>query len=134
MKIIVDTCVWSLALRRKIPDQNNPTLQELTRLIHQARIQMLGPIRQEILSGIAIPEQYTKLQTYLANFRDLSLISQHHEQAAEFYNLCRKQGIQTSAIDVLICAISAREQMPIFTIDQDFVLLSTVLPIHLYSP
>ena len=51
MKVIVDTSVWSLALRRGT-ESPSPAVQELRKLIKDHRAQMLGPIRQEILSGI----------------------------------------------------------------------------------
>jgi len=51
MKVIVDTSVWSLALRRNKDDSPAP-VQELRHIIHDHRVQMMGPIGQEILSGI----------------------------------------------------------------------------------
>jgi hypothetical protein len=55
MMVLVDTPVWSLALRRK-PDDLNPRQRQLTEtlaeLIREGRVQLLGPVRQELLSGI----------------------------------------------------------------------------------
>ena len=51
MKIIVDTCIWSLAVRRNNVAQN-PYIDELRSLIEEIRVQLIGPIRQELLSGI----------------------------------------------------------------------------------
>ena len=51
MKIIVDTCIWSIALRRNIVKEN-PYIEELKNLIEEVRVQFIGPIRQELLSGI----------------------------------------------------------------------------------
>jgi len=49
MKVLVDTCIWSLAFRRR--EQRDPLLiQELSALIRELRVQMIGPIRQELLS------------------------------------------------------------------------------------
>jgi hypothetical protein len=56
MKVIVDTSVWSLALRRD-KQEPNTTVQEFRRMIHDRRVQMIGPIRQEILSGIRSESQ-----------------------------------------------------------------------------
>lgn len=51
MKIIIDTCVWSLALRRNKP-QGNEYVEELKELIKEVRAQLIGPVREELLSGI----------------------------------------------------------------------------------
>ena len=56
MKVIVDTSVWSLALRRGKQSASAPA-QELKNLIHDHRVQMIGPVRQEILSGIRSESQ-----------------------------------------------------------------------------
>ncbi|MCI5148246.1 MAG: hypothetical protein D3916_02395 [Candidatus Electrothrix sp. MAN1_4] len=46
MKVIVDTSVWSLALRRSAPE-NNPYVHKLKELIKETRAQIIGPIRQD---------------------------------------------------------------------------------------
>ena len=55
MMVLVDTPVWSLALRRR-PEHlsgSQPGLANaLADLIREGRAQMVGPIRQELLSGI----------------------------------------------------------------------------------
>jgi hypothetical protein len=64
MKVIVDTGVWSLALRRDKPE-SNATVHEFRRMIQDHRVQMIGPMRQEILSGIRSEPQFKKLQKHL---------------------------------------------------------------------
>ena len=56
MRVLVDTCVWSKVLRRKTPDQNLAALIE--DLIRDGRIVLIGPIRQELLSGVPNPSQF----------------------------------------------------------------------------
>jgi len=51
VKIIIDTCVWSLVLRRNEP-RSNIYVEELKELIKEVRVQLIGPVRQELLSGI----------------------------------------------------------------------------------
>ncbi|MFO7766132.1 MAG: hypothetical protein R6V33_06850 [Pelovirga sp.] len=51
MNVLVDTCIWSLALRRKKSEQD-AVVNELGELISEGRAQLIGPIRQELLSGI----------------------------------------------------------------------------------
>ena len=133
MKILVDTSVWSLALRRNM-QTNSAEAAELLELIRELRVQMIGPIRQEILSGIRSSAQFSSLRDHLRAFPDLELLSRDYEYAAEFYNLCRSKGVQGSNTDFLICSIATRLKIPIFTTDADFTLFQQHLPITLHSP
>ena len=132
MKVLVDTCIWSQSLRQNI-DKNNPVVNELIELIKEVRVQMIGPIRQELLSGIRSTTQYENLKNHLSVFLDLMITTQDYEKAAECYKLARKNGIQGSNTDFLICSISNRYNMPIFTDDKDFELFKNILPIELYQ-
>jgi len=60
------------------------------------------------------------------------LSREDYERAAEFYNTCRKSGIQGSQIDFLICAVAAGREIPIFTTDNDFLLYAKYLSISLH--
>ena len=132
MKIIVDTCIWSLALRRKNDNQLSE-VQELKNLILDQRVQMIGPVRQELLSGIKSIRQFNTLKSYLFAFPDLLIRTQDYELAAEYFNTNRKYGIQGSNTDFLICALSHNYDMPVFTIDRDFTEYSKNIPIVLYK-
>ena len=85
MKVLVDTCIWSLALRRA-HKQDSQIVQELTELISESRAQLLGPIRQELLSGVKELKQFSKLKLALQAFPDLLLDAEDFERAAEFFN------------------------------------------------
>ena len=129
MKVLVDTCIWSGALRRKNPDRK--LIEKLNDLINDGRISIIGPIRQEILSGISSAKQFHKLKKILSSFEDIPLYTEHFEKAAEFSNICRNKGIQGSTIDFLICAVANLENLQIFTTDSDFENYSKFLPIEL---
>lgn len=136
MKVLVDTAIWSIAFRRsigKLSTNEKTILYSLKMLIEELNIIIIGPIRQEILSGIANQKQFLKLKEKLRAFDDLPIISRDYELAAEFYNLCRKNGIQGSHIDFLICAIAVRNKISIFTIDKDFTLYTKYTGINLFS-
>lgn len=133
MKIIVDTCVWSLALRRNSVGAN-PYIEELRNLIEEIRVQLIGPIRQELLSGIKSKKQFEILKLHLAVFADIELESKDYELAAEYLNAARKKGIQGSNTDFLICAISSRHKMPILTTDKDFTNFQSIFPVTLHTP
>ena len=132
MKVIVDTSVWSLALRRG-KEESNPTVDEFRRMIQDHRVQLIGPIRQEILSGIRSESQFKKLQKRLESFPDLPAITEDYVTAAKYFNRCRSKGIQGSNTDFLICAMANRNRFSIFTTDKDFELFSKHIKIVLHK-
>jgi len=107
---------------------------ELTELIREMRAELLGVIRQELLSGIREAAQFEKLRGRLRAFPDLQVTAADHERAAEFFNQCRARGVQGSNTDFLICAVAERQQIPILTTDDDFGLFAQHLPIILHAP
>lgn len=136
MRVLVDTSVWSLALRRTETDLSRKetlAVDQLKELIRDGRVVVIGPVRQEILSGIPDEAQFRKLKSKLRAFEDLGLTSDDYELAAEFYNACRKRGVQGSHIDFLICAVAVRNQLPVFTLDGDFERYAQPLGISLYQ-
>src|SRR5947207_471260 len=133
MKVLVDTPIWSIALRRKFRPENASTTSELASLVQDGRVAMIGPIRQELLSGLKESAQFDRLREELRAFLDTEITVDDYEQAASFYNRCRAQGIQGSNTDFIICAIAARNQYTIFTTDEDFTHFARVLPIVLYD-
>ncbi len=131
MKILVDTCVWSQVLRHKKPNQAFEN--KLKDLVKDGRIVLIGPIRQELLSGISNESQFELLKEHLSCFEDISLTCEHFIKAAEFSNICRKKGIQGSTTDFLICAVAYLENIIIFTTDSDFKNYKNYLPIKLFE-
>jgi predicted nucleic acid-binding protein len=130
MMVLVDTPVWSLALRRKRGDLN-PQEQRLTgalaELIREGRAQMVGVVRQELLSGIREEERFRKLRDYLRAFEDPPLELADYEEAAGMNDHCRSKGVAGSAIDFLICAVAVRRGWQVFTTDRDFLRYAGVL-------
>ena len=133
MKVLVDTSLWSLALRRGT-SKDHELVRELSELIAEVRVQIIGPIRQEILSGIKSQRQFDKLRLYLSEFPDLPLETVDFEKAAEFFNINREKGIQGSNTDFLICSAAYHRDLEIFTADKDFEKYQKHIPIKLYSP
>jgi len=133
MKVLVDTSVWSLALRRKQVSED-PAALELRQLIRLGRAHLIGPIRQEVLSGIREKAQFDRLRDHLREFPDLPVQTADYERAAEFFNLCRARGVQGSNTDFVICAIAYRYGMAILATDSDFSLFAPHLPIQLHVP
>jgi predicted nucleic acid-binding protein len=132
MKVLVDTSVWSLALRRGVR-VGTPAVEELRSLIDEGRVAMIGPIRQELLSGIRTRESFERLRDHLQPYADERLETADFERAAEHFNTCRAQGVQGSNADFLICAAAERRNFPILTADAHFSRFAAVLPITLHG-
>jgi predicted nucleic acid-binding protein len=130
MKVLVDTSVWSLAFRRRSPQ--HPSVDELRRLIVAGRAAIVGPIRQEVLSGIRETNAFERLRDRLGAFTDETLITADYELAAEFFNACLAKGLQGSNTDFLLCAVSVRHRMPLLTTDGDFHRYARVIPVALH--
>jgi predicted nucleic acid-binding protein len=136
MNVLVDTPLWSLLLRRNAHDlsEREYKLHKSTaELIAEGRAHIVGAVRQELLSGIREESQFEKLKAALRAFTEPNLDIADYEVAAEMSNRCGSRGIQGSPIDFLLCAVAQRRNWEIFTIDQDFLHFSRVLPIKLHQ-
>jgi len=130
MKVLVDTSVWSLALRRK--DSSDIT-QKLMDLIVASQVVLIGSVRQELLSGISDKKIFDNLKSKLEPFDDMPVKTLDYETAAEFFNVCRTNGVQGAHTDFLICAVAVNNGLHIFTTDKDFEMFAEHLPIRLFG-
>ena len=133
--VLVDTPVWSLALRRKAENLNASEQrlgQQLAELINGGRAHIIGAIRQEVLSGIRDGETFNRIRDYLRSFDEPRLGFLDYEEAAKMNNTFRSRGITGSPIDFLICAVAHLRGWHIFTLDQDFKRYAGILGIELH--
>jgi predicted nucleic acid-binding protein len=132
--VLVDTPIWSLALRRRVADlsgREQHLIQTLYQLIQQHRVCLLGCTRQEVLSGIREESQFRRIRDYLRDFSDIPLDTADYEEGAHLSNLCRRAGIAGSVAEMLLCSVSLRNKWEIFTTDGDFAHYSRVLQVRL---
>ena len=133
MNVLVDTPVWSLALRRKPRHLNaaeKRIVAEWRQLVREGRICLIGIVRQELLSGIRQRAQFEALRDHLSSFDDIAVETHDHVRAAEHFNTCRARGIAGTAVDMLLCSMAERHDLAVFTTDPDFDHYATVLPIR----
>jgi predicted nucleic acid-binding protein len=137
MLVLVDTPIWSLALRRNALDLNPKERRfttALRELIRDGRARIIGPVRQELLSGIRLENVFQQLRDHLRAFDEPEMEVGDYEEAARARNQCRSRGVSGSSVDFLICASALRRDWQIFTTDRDFAGYARVLPLDLYQP
>ena len=97
-------------------------------------MQIIGPIRQEVLSGVRVAAQFDKLKDHLAAFPDLLISTDDYVVVARFFNICRASGSQWPNTDFPICAAAVRNRVAIYTTDKDFKQFAKHLPFVLHEP
>jgi hypothetical protein len=132
LKVLVDTPIWSYALRSN-RDGFERYVKAFEDLITELRVLIIGPIRQEVLSGYSDINKFEKLINKLKYFKNAPIIDEDYIQAAKFSNICRKNGVQGSHIDFLICSVAYRMQAPVFTTDKDFENYQKHVPVQLFT-
>ncbi len=120
MRVIVDTSIWSLALRRR-GNVQYPEVEFLRSLIENGEdIFLIGVILQEILQGIKMSQDFEKLKEYLEPFPLLEISRADYIYAAQLKNQVSQKGIQIGTIDALIATASIMNDCYLFTSDKDF--------------
>ena len=132
MKVVVDTSVWSLAFRRRKVVEA-PEVDALRHLVRQGMVVMIGPVRQEVLSGIKHRDQFERLREQLAAFPDLELTTRDFETAAELCNLCITQGVQAAHTDFLIAAVAIHREYAVLSADKDFGNIARIAHVRTYD-
>ena len=132
--IIIDTTIWSIAYRRKkITEEYQDIVNKLYGILELEAEILIGPVRQELLSGISDKNVFYDLLLKLNGFNNYEVQLTDHDLAAEYHNICSSNGIQGSQTDYLICAIAYRYNVKIFTEDKDFHYYKKYLPIELHE-
>ena len=127
--VLVDSDVWSEAFRKG--GRKSRAVSLLQEFIENDEVVMIGPVRQEALSGIREKRQFEEIQNILRAFPSVRLEDSIFELAASFFNVCRSNGIQGSHTDFLLCACCVAWKVRILTKDKDFTRYAEYLPIDL---
>ena len=121
MTILVDTSVWSLALRRDA-EASEPEVQVLKHsLLGDEVVVTTGLVLQELLQGFSGAKAQAQI---VQRFASLPLIQPDRDDyigAAALRNTCRRAGVQIGTIDALLAQLCIRHELTLLTTDQDFV-------------
>jgi predicted nucleic acid-binding protein len=136
VNLLVDTSVWSLFLRRRKRNDDDPYVVRLRyHLGGEDCIHLIGPVLQELLDGVREPKQFDILRDYLDPFPLIDLTRQDFIEASRLRNHCRSRGIQASPTDFLISIACIRRNYPLLTADDEFRHIAaysklTLLPVN----
>ncbi|MCK6479817.1 MAG: PIN domain-containing protein [Planctomycetes bacterium] len=137
MRVVVDTNIWSFALRRGKGGRSageERAVEEWSSLVREKRAILCGPVRQEVLAGIREERQFERLRTALRAFPDEVLHEEDFEEAAACLTRLRRAGVSVSPVDALLCSVARRRKVSVFSADPDFARCSRVLGVQLHTP
>ena len=133
MTLLVDTSVWSLALRRD-GAVTTPEVAALREAIEGSDVVVTtGLVLQELLQGFNGPKDR---QAIMDRFGALPLIQpgrEDHVAAAEVRNACRRSGVQMGTIDALLIQLCGRHDLTLLSADKDFSNAAAFVPFKLWG-
>ena len=133
MRILVDTSIWSLALRRPTGVINQESVLLKTIIAQGEDIYLLGIILQEVLQGVRNPKFFFALTEYFKAFPLIDLKREDYVRAAELKNQLIGKGRQGSTIDVLIASAAISHRCHLFTADKHFTHIAEHSELKLFA-
>ena len=132
MTILVDTSVWSLALRRDA-EAAEPEVHHLEEaLLGSEVIVTTGLVLQELLQGFSGSKAQTQV---IERFAALPLLQPDRDDyigAARLRNACRQAGVQIGTIDALLAQLCVRHDLTLLTTDEDFTHAARHSPLRVW--
>ena len=132
MTILVDTSVWSHALRRDAA-AGEPEVQVLEdALLGDEVVVTTGLVLQELLQGFSGPKAQARIVQRLAALPLIQPDREDHIAAAGVRNTCRRAGVQMGTIDALLAQLCIRHDLSLLTTDRDFVHAAKHCPLSVW--
>jgi predicted nucleic acid-binding protein len=132
LSLLVDTSVWSLALRRD-GLSSAPQVVALVRALENGDpVLTTGLVLQELLQGFSGPKSREQI---IERFSALPLLApdrQDHIEASELRNTCRRKGVQVGTIDALLAQLCIRHKLLLLTSDDDFDNMAAHCPLRIW--
>lgn len=133
MTLLVDTSVWSLALRRDGSVESREVVALREALDGADSVVTTGLVLQELLQGFSGPKAK---EAIVERFGALALIQPDrldHIGAAEVRNVCRRNGVQVGTIDALLMQLCGRYELTLLSADKDFANAAPYVPFKLWG-
>jgi hypothetical protein len=133
MTLLVDTSVWSLALRRDAAATEPEVRQLKDALLGAEVVVTTGLVLQELLQGFAGPKARAQIIERFAALPLLQPDRQDHVDAAALRTTCRQAGVQVGTIDALIAQLCIRHELTLLTTDRDFSHMARHCPLRVWA-
>lgn len=132
MSLLVDTSVWSLALRRDTVTAEPEVNQLKDALLGADLIVTTGLVLQELLQGFAGPKAHAQIVDRFAALPLIQPDRDDHIAAAALRNTCRQGGVQIGTIDALLAQLCMRHDLTLLTTDKDFTHAAKLCPLRVW--
>ena len=134
LSLFVDTSVWSLALRRNLPDPAAEVGALASAIEADEIILTTGLVLQELLQGFSGPKARDRILERFSAVPVLAPDREDHVDAAELRNRCRRGGVQIGTIDALLAQLCIRHDLTMLTTDTDFSRIADRSTLRLWKP
>lgn len=132
MALLVDTSVWSLALRRDSPP-NLPEVQALRRALTGGHtVVTTGMILLELLRGFVPPHAQETIRESFDVLEFLEPVRADYIAAAAIADTCRRSGVQLGSVDALIAQLAIAGEHVLLTTDRDFHAAARHVDLHVW--
>lgn len=132
MSVLVDTSVWSLALRRDTPPDLPHVRALVDALAGDDQVLTTGLILQELLQGFSGARRSDEI---IQRFDALTMVTarrQDYIAAANTHTVCRQHGVQLGTVDCLIAQLAIRHEAMLLSTDRDFTHAAQHVPLKLW--
>ena len=124
MNLFVDTCVWSLAMRRDHVPESRLVVLLANALEAGNPVWTTGLVLQELLQGFRGPKQRTAIESRFAELPFIIPDRTDHAAAADLRSGMRRLGVQVGTIDALLAQLCIRHGLTMVSDDHDFVRIA----------
>lgn len=131
--LLVDTSVWSLALRWEQP-RRGQHVRRFEQALRDGEVVLPGIVLQELLQGVVPGAVKDRLVEHLSQLALLVPGRADHMVAADVFTECRRNGVQLATVDALIAALCVRRELPLLTTDADFRHAAPHIGLTLWRP
>jgi predicted nucleic acid-binding protein len=126
MRVLVDTSVWSLSLRREGPADHVAVVKLTTLIDRNTSLVLTGLILQEILQAFRSDREARRVARYLEPVPLLQLARSDYVAAASLRRRCAAEGVAASTADCQIAAAAIGHKCALLTADADFERIAEV--------
>lgn len=130
--LLVDTSVWSLALRRDRP-VGDARVRRFGDALHDGDVVLTGVVLQEVLQGLLPGGTRDRLVAEVGKLSLLVPERDDHLLAAELFTTCRRNGVQLATVDSLLAALCIRRGLTMLSVDDDFAHAARHVDLSVWS-